>query len=107
MSQRTTESAVEKFCLEVLEGQGYRFVSPEELNRIEPERVIMEKELVYSLTQNFDSYAQTTNSGVEFWLTRDLQHLLEYVKWDNFHCELSDHEISDHFADVGKMVELG
>ena len=76
----------------------------------------MKKELVYSLTQNFESYAQTTNSGVEFWLARDLQHLLGYAKWDNFQtviskaktaCELSGHEISDHFADVGKMVELG
>jgi len=76
----------------------------------------MKKELVYSLTQNFESYAQTTNSGVEFWLARDLQHLLGYVEWRNFNlviskaktaCELSGHEVSDHFVDVNKMVELG
>ena len=40
MSQRITESAVEEFCLEVLETQGYRFVSPEELDRKEPSIVI-------------------------------------------------------------------
>ena len=40
MSQRITESAAEEFCLEVLEAQGYRFVSPEELDRKEPSTVI-------------------------------------------------------------------
>jgi DNA-damage-inducible protein D len=41
---------------------------------------------------------------------------LGYTKWDNFvnvlnkaktSCEVSSHEISDHFADVGKMVLIG
>ena len=40
MSQRITESAVEEFCLKGLETQGYRFVSPEELDRKEPRTVI-------------------------------------------------------------------
>ena len=49
-------------------------------------------------------------------MARDLQHLLGYTKWDNFVSviskvktayEASDHNIADHFADVGKMVELG
>ena len=56
------------------------------------------------------------DSGVEFWLARDLQHLLGYAQWKNFTaviskaktaCEVSGHEIPDHFADVGKMVDLG
>ncbi|MCF6314382.1 MAG: hypothetical protein L3J39_18180 [Verrucomicrobiales bacterium] len=34
MPQRITESAVEEFCLEVLENQGY-LVSPEQFNRID------------------------------------------------------------------------
>ncbi|HND34039.1 MAG TPA: DNA damage-inducible protein D, partial [Myxococcota bacterium] len=60
--------------------------------------------------------AQQTDGGVEYWLARDLQHLLGYTKWDNFlsvitkaktACELSGHVIADHFADVGKMVDLG
>lgn len=59
---------------------------------------------------------QQTENGVEYWLARDLQHLLGYTKWDNFvnvivkariACEVSGHEILDHFADVGKMVDLG
>ena len=54
--------------------------------------------------------------GVEYWLARDLQVLLGYAKWDNFlaviakaktACEVSEHSVRDHFADVGKMVDLG
>ncbi|EHQ08263.1 DNA damage-inducible protein D [Leptonema illini] len=76
----------------------------------------MENELIYTLTETFEGHAQTTENGVEYWLARDLQHLLGYSKWDNFlnviskaktACEVSGHEIQDHFADVGKMVDLG
>ncbi|MGC9355233.1 MAG: DNA damage-inducible protein D, partial [Mariniphaga sp.] len=57
-----------------------------------------------------------TENKVEFWFARDLQHLLGYTKWDNFlkvinkaktACEASGNEIIDHFAEVGKMVQLG
>lgn len=76
----------------------------------------MKSETVQTLTATFEACAQQTENGVEFWLARDLQHLLGYTKWDNFlnvvskaktACEVSGHEIADHFADVGKMVDLG
>ena len=76
----------------------------------------MEQQQIQSLTTTFDGHAQQAGNGVEFWLARDLQHLLGYGKWDNFQsviskaktaCEISGHNIADHFADVGKMVELG
>jgi DNA-damage-inducible protein D len=76
----------------------------------------MKRELVNSLTESFQAHANQTDGGVEFWLARDLQHLLGYSKWDNFlsvvskaktACEVSGHEVADHFADVGKMVDLG
>ena len=76
----------------------------------------MENELVHALTASFEGHAQETENGVEYWLARDLQHLLDYAKWNNFlnviskaktACETSGHEITDHFADIGKMVELG
>jgi len=76
----------------------------------------MKTEIVRSLTDNFEAHAQQTENGIEFWLARDLQHLLGYTKWDNFlnviskaktACEISKHQIADHFADVGKMVDLG
>ncbi|TXK72341.1 DNA damage-inducible protein D [Mesonia sp. K4-1] len=76
----------------------------------------MKSNLIKSLTDNFESNSHKTDEGVEFWLARDLQHLLEYSKWDNFQnviskaktaCELSGEDISNHFADVGKMVSIG
>ena len=79
-------------------------------------RFDMKTEIVQSLTATFEGHAQRAESGVEYWLARDLQHLLDYSKWDNFlnlvsraktACELSGHAIADHFADVSKMVDLG
>jgi len=76
----------------------------------------MKSEVIQSLAQNFEDYTNTTDSGVEFWFARDLQHLLGYTKWDNFAkvlnkaksaCEVSGNDIDDHFAEVGKMVSLG
>lgn len=76
----------------------------------------MKTDVVRSLTDTFEAHAQQTDGGVEYWLARDLQHLLGYSKWDNFlnvaskaktACEVSGHEVSDHFADVSKMVDLG
>ena len=76
----------------------------------------MKKEIIQSLVSNFKSYANKTDEGIEFWLARDLQQLLGYDKWDNFlgviskakiACENTGHEVSDHFADAGKMVKLG
>ena len=44
----------------------------------------MEKQIIKSLTKNFESYANKTENGIEFWFARDLQNLLGYAKWDNF-----------------------
>lgn len=76
----------------------------------------MEQRQIQALTTTFEAHAAHTDTGIEFWLARDLQHLLGYGKWDNFlsviskaktSCEITGHSISDHFANVGKMVELG
>ena len=76
----------------------------------------MKSELIHTLTDDFESFAQTADGGVEFWLARDLQHLLGYAKWENFQnvlskaktaCEVSGHLIENHFPDVRKMVQIG
>ena len=76
----------------------------------------MKTEIVHVLTETFEAHAQQAENGIEFWLARDLQYLLGYTKWDNFlsviskaktACEVSGHTVLDHFADVGKMVDLG
>ena len=75
----------------------------------------MKAELIKSLINNFESYSKKTNSGVEFWLARDLQQLLGYSKWDNFltviskakiACEITNQYVPDHFADVGKTIQM-
>jgi DNA-damage-inducible protein D len=76
----------------------------------------MKTDVIFKLTENFEDFLQLTEDGTAFWLARDLQHLLGYAKWDNFQhvisksktaCEISGHAIADHFADVGKMVDIG
>ncbi len=76
----------------------------------------MKSETIQALTSTFEAHAQQTDGGTEYWLARDIQHLLGYAKWDNFlnvvskaktACEVSGHQVPDHFADVGKMVDLG
>ncbi len=75
----------------------------------------MKKELINTLHTRFEESA-CNEDGVEYWTARDLQVLLKYSKWDNFAkviqkakdaCKNSEVEVSDHFAPVGKMVEIG
>lgn len=76
----------------------------------------MKSQQIQTLTSSFEGHAQQTENGVEYWLARDLQHLLGYAEWRNFElvinkaktaCEVSEHAIYDHFVDVNKMVLLG
>ncbi len=76
----------------------------------------MEPNQIKQLTLTFEGHAQQTETGVEYWLARDLQHLLGYNKWENFQtviakaktsCEVSGHTVENHFPDVRKMVEIG
>jgi DNA-damage-inducible protein D len=75
----------------------------------------LEIQIIHTLTNNFETFAHKTEEGIEFWLARDLQQLLGYTKWDNFKnvilkartaCELSGQDIEDHFADIGKTIQM-
>lgn len=66
--------------------------------------------------QIFENIKHFDESGREFWYARELQSVLEYTKWGNFKkiiekaktaCEFSSYDVLDHFADVGKMVDIG
>lgn len=79
-------------------------------------KAIMQSDTINALTATFEVHAQQTETGVEFWLARDLQHLLGYAEWRNFTavinkaktaCEVSGNDIPDHFVSCNKMVELG
>lgn len=73
-------------------------------------------EIVQYSEQTFDSIKHYTEDGQEFWLARELQPVLEYSQWRRFaetieraklSCKNSGVNVEDHFADVGKMVEIG
>lgn len=64
----------------------------------------------------FEDIKHIDENGVEYWLARELQPVLEYSQWRYLKetierskqaCENSGHIVADHFADVRKMVEIG
>jgi len=73
------------------------------------------KDIILKLNQTFEGSA-FTQGGLEYWMARDLQKLLDYGEWRNFllvinkaktACANSGQNIADHFVDVNKMVALG
>ena len=64
----------------------------------------------------FDSIKHIDGSGREYWFARELMPVLQYSQWRNFAhiidkakiaCEGSNNKVSDHFAEVSKMVNAG
>ncbi|MGG0300199.1 DNA damage-inducible protein D [Bacillus albus] len=64
----------------------------------------------------FEQYKNINEYEQEFWYARDMQQILQYTQWRNFlnvidkakiACKSSGNIVSDHFADVSKMVQLG
>ena len=61
----------------------------------------------------FEQIKHLDEDNKEYWLARELQTTLQYTKWANFNkvietakiaCKISGHLVSDHFADLGKMI---
>jgi DNA-damage-inducible protein D len=65
--------------------------------------------------KTFDDIKKIDENGNEYWFARELQEVLAYAKWENFHkvikqamvsCKISQQETSYHFPDVRKTVEM-
>jgi len=72
----------------------------------------MKKEVILELFGKFEQ-ACYKDLGVEYWSARDLQDILGYARWANFHnviakgrkaCEMAGSNIDDHFRDITKMI---
>lgn len=64
----------------------------------------------------FDSIKHINEHGQEYWTARELMTALEYKQWRRFEniiyraqdaCLSSGNNIHNHFADTGKMVNIG
>src|SRR3989338_7111036 len=74
----------------------------------------MKKELIVQLRESFEESAYE-EEGVEYWLARDLQKLLEYEEWRNFlkviekakiSCKNAGQRIEDHFVGINKTIAM-
>lgn len=74
----------------------------------------MDREIILRLKKTFEDHVNK-DGDVEFWYARDLQILLGYAKWENFHlviqkakeaCKNSQQIISDHFPEVRKTINM-
>ena len=63
----------------------------------------------------FDSIKRIDEMGNEYWFARELQPILEYKQWRRFEkviknamiaCKVSNYNVFDHFANIGKMIEI-
>ena len=64
----------------------------------------------------FENIKHIDDNGNEYWLARELQRILEYKQWRRFEnvinkskiaCNNSNISVDNHFANVGKMVDIG
>ena len=66
--------------------------------------------------KTFDDIKHLDELGNEYWEAREFMLSLGYSKWGNFHkvidkakiaCNISNNNVDEHFADAGKVLEVG
>ena len=73
------------------------------------------KEIKEYTNKLFEDIKHIDEFGNEYWEARELQNVLEYTQWRRFEniigkaktaCNNSNMSVEDHFASVGKMINL-
>lgn len=76
----------------------------------------MENELIEKTEKTFEEIKHIDKNGIEYWYARELMTTLGYTKWGNFKnvinkakeaCKGSNMSISEHFADIGRVLKVG
>ena len=66
--------------------------------------------------KRLEEISNKDKNGVEFWYARELKDILEYAQWRRFEdviekakitCKQFNQSTDYHFANVGKMIEVG
>ena len=74
------------------------------------------KEIKEYTEKLFEDIKHIDENCHEYWLARELQQVLEYTQWRRFEntidkakkaCKNSNISVEGHFADVGKMINIG
>jgi len=74
------------------------------------------KDLITMGSKSFEDLKKVNEFGAEYWSAREMQPLLGYTQWRRFEdaikraitsCKQSGNISENHFADAGKMVDLG
>ena len=72
-------------------------------------KLTLQQQKLFEDIRHIDEYGQ------EYWLARELQSVLTYAKWENFHkviktaqiaCKISQQEVSYHFPEVRKTIPM-
>lgn len=72
-------------------------------------------DLVKYSEETFESIKHVNEFGQEYWLSRELQPILDYAQWRNFNeaidraklaCANSGFDPSNHFAEVSKTIQM-
>lgn len=80
-----------------------------------PRDIRVNREKIARMKAIFEGAARELD-GIQIWLARDLQKLLDYTDWRNFQnviakakdsCERAGAPVDDHFVDVTRVIEIG
>jgi len=65
---------------------------------------MIKNDLIRQITKSFEGCIQKTENSIKCWLACNLQHLLDYAKWDNFLNVIFKVKIADCLASPNETI---